>query len=347
MKKIVILGSTGSLGTQALEVLKKYKKEFQVIGLCANNNRVLLEKQAKQCALKKNIVLASRDGRVAVNNLAKLKEADIILNVLSGTSGIVPTKTALKAGKILILGNKESLVADGDAVMGLVKHRDQLIPLDSEHNSIYEIIKANPEKKIKKIIIPCSGGPFLGRTKAELKNITVAQALAHPKWSMGAKINIESATLLNKGLEVVEAYYLFGLPFNKIDVKIHPQCKIHGIVEFYDTSLKGAAASQQIAYISNPDMKEHIENTLLRAIQKTPKNSQKAIRALKPTELLALNPDHKAFPGIKLVLKAFNKEKTPTKRAANMKSFLKEEEKVIAQFLKDKIKFQEIFSNLQ
>lgn len=329
MKNVVILGSTGSLGTQSIEILQKYPNDFRIIGLSANTSKDVLNSQVKDLEINpENIILTSIDGNKALNDLAALKEADIIINVLSGTAGIEPTKTALKAGKTLLLGNKESLVAEGEEVMKLATP-EQLIPLDSEHNAIYEILRQNPGKTIKEIIIPCSGGPFFG--KKELSNITAEQALAHPKWKMGKKISIESATLLNKGLEIIEAHYLFNFPLEKIKARIHPECQIHGIVEFENDP-------NPIAYISEPDMREHIENALLRAINKTPQNRT---RPLRPNEFTLLPPDHKTFPGIKIVTDAFNRDRT------KMFQFLKKEESLIDQFLQNEIEFTQIFDLLQ
>lgn len=342
MKNIVILGSTGSLGQQALEVLEKYPKDFKVIGLSANKSQKSLQKQAKKFKISpKNIVLTSHDGAKKLNELAALPGADIIINVLSGIAGIEPTKAALKGGKIVLLGNKESLVAEGKKIMKLVRKTAPkstlLIPIDSEHNAIFEILKKYPNKKIKKIILPCSGGPFLGKTEEELKHITAEQALTHPKWDMGAKISIESATLINKGLEIIEAHYLFGLPLEKIEVKIHPECQIHGIVEFVDLS------PVSIAYIAKPDMREHIENALLHTINKTPKRE---IRQLKPDEFhLTPLPNH--LPGIEIVLNTFKKaSKNPKTFPSKMLDFLQKEEKAINKFLQNQIKFTEIYNHL-
>lgn len=327
MKKVVILGSTGSLGTQTLEVLEKYKKDFHVIGLSANTSKDILNSQVKDLEINpENIILTSVDGEEALNDLVKLPETDIVINVLPGISGVNPTKKALKAGKIVLLGNKESLVAQGDEIMKLAK-QNQLIPLDSEHNAVYEILQKYPNKTVKKIILPCSGGPFFGQK--DLSNITAEQALAHPKWKMGKKITIESATLLNKGLEIIEAHYLFNIPLEKIQALIHPECAIHGIVEFENEQ-------NLFAYISKPDMKEHIENALLRAINKTPKNR---VRTIHPDEFTLLPPDHETFPGIKIVTEAFKADRT------KMAQFLKKEESLIDQFLKGKISFAEIFES--
>lgn len=340
MKNVVILGSTGSLGTQTLEVLKKYPKDFKVIALACNKNEKLIQSQAKKFAVpKENIFIASpRTAGPAKNllKLAALKDADIIVNVLSGVSGILPTTTALKAKKILLLGNKESLVAGGYEVMKLAK-KSKLIPLDSEHNSIHEILKKFPNKKIKNIFLSCSGGPFWNKTAEELKNLTPKKALRHPKWNMGAKISIESATLINKGLEIIEAYYLFKLPLSKIHAFINPPCLIHGIVEFEG---KSKNETESYAYTSNPDMREHIENALLEAVNKTTKRTIKKIPRKSYTNKTIKNPHTLPLKGISIILKHFKKN------PLSLKSFLALEEKTIQDFLQNKIKFTQIFSRL-
>jgi len=315
----VILGSTGSLGTQTIEVLKRFKDDFKIIGLSANTSEELLKEQAGVLKIsEENIVLASKfSGNVLM--LATHPDADIIVNVLSGTAGIEPTKAALRFEKTLLLGNKESIVADGKEVMSLAKP-GQIIPLDSEHNAIFEILKANPGKTIKKITIPCSGGPFFGKTKEELAHLTVADALKHPKWNMGAKISLESALLINKGLEIIEAHYLFNLPLEKIDTKIHPECQIHGIVEFNEVAIPQA-------YVSAPDMREHIENAFLHVLCKA--IDSRRVQDLPGTYRLH-SADHKTFPGIKIVLDTF--KNNPSK----MREFLEKEEKIIQQALEEK-----------
>ncbi len=336
MKNIVILGSTGSLGRQALEVAKKYKKYFKIIAISANTNEKLLLNQAKKLHISsQNTVLISKKGKNSLKKLSQLKEADIIINVISGIAGIEATAECIKAGKTILLGNKESLVAAGKKIMDLIKKNpsSKIIPLDSEHNAIYEILQKYPNQKIKKIILPCSGGPFLNMKKQELKDITAEKALIHPIWAMGPKITIESATLINKGLEIIEAHYLFKLPLNKIKVHLHPEGFIHGMVEFSDFI---------IAYASKPDMREHIENALLRSINiNSPKRNIKKIIKNKFT---LKSPDHKNFPGIKIVTKAFKKFKN---NSSEMTKFLAIEEKTINKFLQNKIKFTQIFTQLE
>jgi 1-deoxy-D-xylulose-5-phosphate reductoisomerase len=326
IKKVVILGATGSLGKQSIEVLEKYKKHFQVIGISANTNEKLLNFQAKKLGLKKTqALLVSKSGKKKLLSMAALKEADIIINVLAGTSGIEPSQEALKAGKTLLLGNKESLISEG---IKLLKFHGKIVPIDSEHNAIFEIIRKFPKKKIEKIIIPCSGGPFWNRNKSQIEKITAKDIMKHPKWDLGKKILVESATLINKGFEIIEAYYLFMLPLKKIETMIHPQCMVHGIVKFTD--------GENFAYVSKPDMREHIENALTFAAGiKSPKRE---IRKLKKDEYKFENPNHEVLQGINIVLKTF--QQNPYK----MKSFLEKEEKVIKKFLQGKMKLTEIFT---
>lgn len=325
MKKIVILGSTGSLGTQTLEVLEKYKSYFKIIGLSANKNAELLKKQAKKFKVKKT-VLASKEGFKKI--LSLIPNADIVINVLSGIAGITPSIEALKQEKILLLGNKESLVAEGKKIMELAKNN--LIPIDSEHNAIYEILKSFPEEKYEKIILPCSGGPFYKKTKNELKNITANQALNHPYWEMGAKISLESAALINKGFEIIEAHYLFNISLKNIEVKIHQGCILHGAVKFKDKT---------IVYLAKPDMKEPIENAVLRSIN-LPIPKRKICEA--NLEEFTLSPLKKSpLLGISIVLNFF--KKNPNK----MKNFLKKEEQTLKKFLNGEISFLEIFKELE
>lgn len=334
MKRIIVLGATGSLGLQALKILEKYKNHFKVVGITANKNGKLLSTLAKKHKVPK-ILLTSNSEKNSLESFIEKSSADIVVNVLSGLAGVQPTICALKSKKTVLLGNKESLFVEGKKIM---KFSQALIPIDSEHNSIFEIIKflQNQQQKfkIKKLILPCSGGPFFKTPASKLKKITIEQALNHPKWKMGPKISIESATLINKGLEVVEAHYLFNFPFKKIEVKIHPECKIHGMVEVqYNNSKK----SEIFAYFAKPDMREHIENALFRAISLEPPNRD--IRPLIPGKYKFKNPDHKKLPGIKLVLKAHHANST--------KKFLQKEERAIAKFLGGEIKFTEIFAGLK
>ncbi len=329
MKKVVVLGSTGSLGTQILKLLRKHSRYFEVIGLSSYKNSKLLKEQAEAFGVpKENVVISSRHGLKNLLRLSMLPEADIIVNVVSGIAGVEPTKNALYSGKTVLLGNKESLVADGEAIMKMVKN-DNLIPLDSEHNAIYEILQRNPERKVSKISLPCSGGPFLHKTTKELKHVTAKEALKHPKWKMGDKISIESATLINKGLEIIEAHYLFGLPFSKIKVVIHPECQVHGIVEFED--------GETFYYFGAPTMTEHLENALFRTIDQV---FTRTIRRKISQKYQFYTCPHKTLPGIKIVTNSFRQS------PKTMKAFLKKEEFVIEKFLEEKIEFLDIFKLL-
>jgi len=310
MKKVIVLGSTGSLGIQTLKLLKKHKKHFQLVGILANSNEKLLMGQAKDFDGIKT-ALSSKHEKL------QLEHSDIIINLISGIAGIKPSKEALKKNKLLLLANKESVVA------AQLSHPN-IIPLDSEHNAIFEILQNHRDKKIKKIWLPCSGGPFYERKS--LKNITPEEALKHPKWKMGPKISVESATLINKGLEIIEAHHLFSLPLNKIKTFYNPECKIHGIVEFADAAY---------AYYGKPNMEEHIENALLRAISKTPRT---IIKKIQTKNLKSLS--QRLLKGIALVLKAFKKD------PGKMQKFLKKEERIINKFLDKKIQFEDIFKLL-
>jgi len=292
-----------------------------------------MEQVAQHGVSRQNAVLTSRDGEKPIFELISSPEVDIVINVLSGFAGIEPSIQALRAGKTLLLGNKESVVAEGEKIMKLAENA-QLIPLDSEHNAIYEILRSRPSIQPDSITLPCSGGPFLNTPKNVLETVTPLEALSHPKWSMGPKVSIESATLLNKGLEVIEAHYLFNLPLEKIKTVAHPECRIHGIVTFTD--------GQKLAYLSPPNMKEHIKNALLRAQNLAP-DLQKIIVPLSEAEkkgCTLLPIDHQKLPGIKTVLNSF-------RSGVDLKRFLKREEAVIDRFLQNQIAFMEIYSELK
>lgn len=352
-KKVLILGSTGNLGQQAIEILEKYKNKFEVVAITGHKNKKLLRAQAEKLKIKNFI---STNSSAVLTKLVSTTEADIIINTLSGVVGVKPTKAALKANKTMLLANKEVLVIAGEEIMKIPNARQNIIPLDSEHHAVYEILKTHPNKKIDYIILPCSGGPFLGKTPHELSGVGAAEALKHPRWNMGAKITIESATLINKGMEVIEAHHLFGLPLSKIIVKIHPECKIKGAVKFKN--------GEFLAYVSEKqDMREHIESAIRQAINPSLKNpvfkdvfenslpisslsTASQVIPADETKLLSLpDPDHKTFPGIKLVIKAFQTgQKLPQKdRQKYLKKFLKKEEAAIEKFLKNKLKFNELF----
>lgn len=254
-QKIVILGSTGSIGEQTLEIVRKHPDRFKVLGISCNNSWQKLLEQAQEfhpqyvlvaneqhTADLKNELPESTEllvGSEGMLHLAKLADADVILNSLVGFAGFEPTIEALKAGKKVALANKESLVVGGEIINDLIKeNREQLIPVDSEHSAMLQCLVGEPIEKIEKLVITASGGPFRTWSKRQMQNITVDDALDHPNWSMGAKITIDSATMMNKGLEIIEAHWMFDMPLEKIEAVVHPQSVIHSVVTFTDGSSK-------------------------------------------------------------------------------------------------------------
>lgn len=313
MKKIVILGSTGSIGRQTLEVIEKNPGDFKVIAISGHKNQKLLKEQAEEFGAEIGDPY----------KLATLKEADLIVNAISGCAGIEPTYKAVFAGKNVALANKESLVSAGKIIMDKARETGaEIIPIDSEHSAIFQILQKNPGRKIKKIILTCSGGPFLGRK--DLHGITKEDALAHPTWKMGPKITIDCATLMNKGLEIIEAKYLFGLPPQEIEVVIHPESEVHGMVEFQD--------GETIAYTSPRDMHIPIKYALYHPDAKVEGKFEK----LENLKFTFLEPDLKTFRLLKLAMDAAETEGT---KAAYMNAI---NETMVQKFLAGKIKFHEI-----
>ena len=222
MKRVVILGSTGSIGTQTLDVIRQFSGQFQVVGLAAARNDKLLAEQAAEFNVGRT-VLFERDGMDALVALATLEEADIIVVSVAGVIGLLPTFEAIKEGKDIALASKEVLVAAGEIVMPLLKeHGVTMTPIDSEHSAIFQCLQGYRPDQISEILLTASGGPFRGRTREDLATITVEQALNHPTWNMGGKITIDSATLMNKGLEMIEARWLFGVEMDQVKVVVHP-----------------------------------------------------------------------------------------------------------------------------
>ena len=230
-KRVIILGSTGSIGTQALKIIKENPNDYELVGICAGKNQQLL---AEQVAFYKPAVsgLAADATKIASHG------ADIVLNAIVGFAGLAPTVAALQSGADVALANKESLVSGGDLVMGLARqYGKKILPVDSEHSAIWQCLGfGSRREQLKNITITASGGPFRQLDKADFDKITVKQALNHPNWVMGAKITIDSATLMNKGLEVIEAMHLFDLPKEQVKVLVHPQSIVHGMVSFLDNS---------------------------------------------------------------------------------------------------------------
>lgn len=239
MKRVVVLGSTGSIGTQTLDVVAQSPDRFQVVGLAARGNEALLNEQAARFGVA-HAVLERRDGMDAVVDLATLPEADVVVVAVAGVIGLRPTLAAIRAGKRIALASKEVLVAAGEVVMPLIEECGvTLTPIDSEHSALFQCLQGYRPDQVQSLILTASGGPFRGKKASELAEITVEQALNHPTWRMGGKITIDSATLMNKALEMIEAKWLFGVEMDQVEVVVHPQSVVHSMVKFRDGSVLG------------------------------------------------------------------------------------------------------------
>ncbi|QIM17111.1 1-deoxy-D-xylulose-5-phosphate reductoisomerase [Leucobacter insecticola] len=241
MKRVVILGSTGSIGEQALDVIRKNSSKFQVVGLVAGSNADRVQQQADEFNVE-HTGLGATDAETIVRDVP----ADVVLNGITGSIGLGPTIAALKAGRTLALANKESLIVGGDLVTDLAGP-GQIVPVDSEHSAIAQALRAGGRDEVRRLVLTASGGPFRGRSRESLRDVTPAEALNHPTWDMGRVVTTNSSTLINKGLEVIEAHLLFGVSYSDIDVVVHPQSIVHSMVEFVDGST--------IAQASPPDMR--------------------------------------------------------------------------------------------
>ena len=313
MKKgIAILGSTGSIGIQALEVISENNDLFDVEVLTANENSQLLIKQAK--LYNPNSVVITNEnkydevysalnplnikvysGKNSLEQIVESEKIDVVLTAVVGYSGLIPTINAIKNGKKIALANKETLVVAGELINRLsLEYGTEIIPVDSEHSAIFQCLVGEEKNPIEKIILTASGGPFRGQTREELISITKEQALKHPNWSMGAKITIDSATLMNKGLEVIEAKWLFNLTKKQIDVVVHPQSIIHSAIQFEDGSIK--------AQLGLPDMKLPIQYAL--GFPYRIKNNFKRFNFLDFSKLTFEEPDLKTFKNLALAYKA-------------------------------------------
>lgn len=343
-KSIAILGSTGSIGTQALEVIAAHPEAFQVEVLTAQNNVQLLKAQARR--FKPNAVVIGAEehldelkselfpygikvyaGQQALNDVVQMDTVDLVLTALVGYAGLIPTLKAIEAGKTIALANKETLVVAGELVTQLAREKGvNIYPIDSEHSAIFQCLVGEFHNPIEKIILTASGGPFRGRKRHELQQVTKAQALKHPNWNMGAKITIDSATLMNKGLEVIEARWLFGLTPDQVEVVVHPQSIIHSMVQFQDGSIK--------AQMGLPDMRLPIQFALTYP-HRLPADFPRFSFAQYPA-LTFEPPDTETFRNLALAYEAL-------RRGGNMPCALNAANEVaVAQFLNDKIGFLEI-----
>ena len=347
MKRITILGSTGSIGRNALDIIARNKKRFKVSVLTAGNNVDLLEKQVKsfspdvvaladeKAAMEMKNRLGKRhassvhilSGNKGVIEAAAYDNTDFVLSAIVGSAGLAPTLSAIHAGKTIGLANKESLVMAGDMIMEEAKkYHVRILPVDSEHSAIFQCIEGYKKSDLRRIILTASGGPFADRSLHDLYDIAPEDALKHPRWNMGKKISIDSATLMNKGLEVIEAHHLFDFPPGKIDVLIHPQSIVHSLVEFHDRSY--------IAQLSIPDMKGPIAYALT-----YPKRLKNVITGLELDTVESLTfkkPDPQCFPCLSYAYRAL-------KAGGTMPSVLNAANEVaVNAFLKGTIRFPAI-----
>lgn len=348
MKQIAILGSTGSIGTQTLEVVQAHPDQFRVVALSAGRNISLLKQQIEQFSprmvsvqtkelaeqLKNEIqtsitILYGEEGMIEV---ATFPDADFVVTAIVGSIGLKPTVKAIEAGKPIGLANKETLVTAGHIVMETAKkHHVPIIPIDSEHSAVFQSLHGGKTEEVRRIILTASGGAFRNKTREELKFVTVEDALKHPNWSMGAKITVDSATMINKGLEVIEAHWLFSMPFEKIDVMIHPESIIHSMVEYQDLAI--------IAQLGTPDMKVPIQYAL--SYPNRVELKGEPLDFAKIGLLHFSNPDYQRFPGLKLAYQCGTEGGTMTTvmNAAN--------EVIVEAFLKGRVPFIEIESFIQ
>jgi 1-deoxy-D-xylulose-5-phosphate reductoisomerase len=343
VKKIAILGSTGSIGTQTLEIVRD-NPDLQVVGLAAGSNIDLFEKQVREfkplvvslksieaCKeLKTRLsdmeveIVAGMEGLIRI---AQMEESDVLVTAIVGMIGIRPTIAAINKHKDIALANKETLVTAGHIIMPLAKEKGvSILPVDSEHSAIFQSMQGENKDRISKLIITASGGPFRGRTRAELENVQLEDALKHPNWAMGHKITIDSATLVNKGLEVMEAKWLFGVDLDRIQVVVHPQSIIHSMVEYVDGGI--------MAQLGAPDMKLPIQYALFYPDRRPMKG--KRVDFYELGSITFEKPDMETFTGLKLALRA------ATEGGSMPTVFNAANEKAVALFLDRKIKFLEI-----
>ena len=349
MKKISILGSTGSIGTQTLDVVRKLPNEFKICALAANSNVELFSKQIEEFQ-PELAVLADEDaykklkaektfgateiagGRQAFIDAAGYGDAEIVVTSMSGFAGLEPTIKAVKAKKNIALANKETLVVAGELIINLAKeHGVKILPVDSEHGAFFQCLQGENYKSIEKLLLTASGGPLRGKTRADLQNATVKEVLAHPTWNMGKKITVDSASLVNKGLEVIEAKFLYGVEYEQIQVVVHPQSIVHSMVEFVDGSI--------IAQLAAPDMRLPIQYALT-----YPNRKISPIKHLNFWEIKNLTfekPDVETFKGLKFAYDAGKIGGTApcVFNAAN--------EIAVAAFLAGKINFLQIYDVIE
>lgn len=349
MKKIAILGSTGSIGTQTLDVVREHSDELQVVALAAGSNKERLKEQIKEFhpklvslsdekkaqELKEELageqveVVCGMEGLIEV---AGADSADVVVTAVVGMMGILPTMEAIKKGKDIALANKETLVTAGHLIIPMAKEYGvSILPVDSEHSAIFQSLQGEPKAALDKILLTASGGPFRGKSAEFLETVTLEDALNHPNWSMGPKITIDSSTMVNKGLEVMEAKWLFGVDYSQIEVVIQPQSIIHSMVQYVDGAI--------ITQLGTPDMRVPIEYALFYPERRSLSGDRLDFSKL--SQITFEKPDYKVFRGLSLAIEAGKTGGTmPTVfNAAN--------ERAVAKFLKGEIKYTDIVRSIE
>ena len=349
MKKIAILGSTGSIGTQTLDVVRAHSDELEVVALAAGSNKERLKEQIREFhpelvslsderkaqELKEELageaveVVCGMDGLIEV---AGIDSADVVVTAVVGMMGILPTMEAIRKGKDIALANKETLVTAGHLIIPMAREYGvSILPVDSEHSAIFQCLQVEPKKALDKILLTASGGPFRGKSAEFLETVTLEDALNHPNWSMGPKITIDSSTMVNKGLEVMEAKWLFGVDYSQIEVVVQPQSIIHSMVQYIDGAV--------IAQLGTPDMRVPIEYALFYPERRSLPGDRLDFSKL--SQITFEKPDYKVFRGLSLAIEAGKTGGTmPTVfNAAN--------ERAVAKFLKGEIKYTDIVRSIE
>ena len=349
MKKIAILGSTGSIGTQTLDVVRAHSDELEVVALAAGSNKERLKEQIREFhpelvslsdekkaqELKEELageaveVVCGMDGLIEV---AGIDSADVVVTAVVGMMGILPTMEAIRKGKDIALANKETLVTAGHLIIPMAREYGvSILPVDSEHSAIFQCLQGEPKKALDKILLTASGGPFRGKSAEFLETVTLEDALNHPNWSMGPKITIDSSTMVNKGLEVMEAKWLFGVDYSQIEVVIQPQSIIHSMVQYIDGAV--------IAQLGTPDMRVPIEYALFYPERRSLPGDRLDFSKL--SQITFEKPDYKVFRGLSLAIEAGKTGGTmPTVfNAAN--------ERAVAKFLKGEKKYTDIVRSIE
>lgn len=344
IKNIVILGSTGSIGTQTLDIIDEHPECFRAVALTAGSNWQLLAMQARR-HMPRRVVIAREEylpnlrealrdlpieveaGDMAIADTAAMPDADIVVTAMVGYSGLIPTVRAIGAGKIIALANKETLVVAGEVITALLKNsRSKIIPVDSEHSAIFQCLEGEERSKLNKIILTASGGPFRTKTLAELETVTVDDALQHPNWDMGAKVTIDSASMMNKGFEMIEARWLFDCPPERIEIAVHPQSIVHSMVEYIDGSIK--------AQLGTPDM--HLPIRYALSYPQRLQSSRPPLHLEQYASLTFEAPDFERFPMLQFAFEAIS-------CGGNMPCILNAANEVaVAAFLKREIRFMDI-----